>query len=110
MKNWDIWGVTTEALAKRVGEAPEPLETAIERLSAGERIRLEFATALKQIAEAAKADPMIALDLYRMIETSLEQRVMQLVRQAAYQAARDEFDRGYDAALRDLKVGPYKEE
>jgi hypothetical protein len=60
----------------------EQPDTALDELAARDRVRLEFGHTIREIAEIAKADINLGVNLYEAIQSALESRVTELVRKA----------------------------
>lgn len=75
----------------------EPYFIAIDKLSAGQQIRLQMDMAIRQIAHMMKTDPTLVLGtmILDLIGKQLETSVDALVRAKAYAEIRNERDRAY---------------
>lgn len=77
-------------------------DTAIEAMTATQRVKLEFGDALRQIAQVLRHDVVGGLSMFKMIEGALETRVHVLVTLAEQRAYRDGYDRGRAEVEREM--------
>lgn len=79
-------------------ERPLTAMEAHERLAPAHQVRIEFAGALRQIAQVLQYDVVAGLSAFNMIEAELERRVTALVAIAERRAYDDGFRRGRQEA------------